>query len=123
MLTAAWVCVLAWYASGDERWDRRARLFEVAGVLVLPPTIAAAFIDTRGFGFIIHPRADAPLIWHMTAGLVAAATFTSHLLWRRRRTPQSFSRRLAATDVAMVTLGMGALLAAGLIAAEMVYAA
>ena len=63
----------------------RPQILEVIGVIALPPTIVAAFIDTRGFDFVLHPRADAPLIWHMTAGLVTAIAFAVHFLWRRRR--------------------------------------
>jgi uncharacterized membrane protein len=113
MLSAAWVCLLLRYATGDERWDGRSRIFEIVGVVALPLTIAAAFIDTRGIGFLLEPRTDAPLIWHMTAGLVTAGAFTAHYLWRHRLP--------VAADVALATLGMLALVAAGLLAGEMVY--
>ncbi len=115
MLSAAWVCILLRYATGDERWDGRSRLFEIIGVVALPLTIVAGFIDTRGFGFLIEPRTDAPLIWHMTAGLVAAGSFSAHYLWRRR------SELGALTDVGLSTFGMLGLLAAGLLASEMVF--
>ncbi|HYZ91221.1 MAG TPA: DUF2231 domain-containing protein [Actinomycetota bacterium] len=113
MLSAAWVCLLVRYATGDERWDGRSRLFELVGVVALPLTIATAFIDTRGIGFLLEPRTDAPLIWHMAAGLVTAGAFTAHYLWRRRLP--------VAGDVALATLGMIALVAAGLLAGEMVF--
>jgi uncharacterized membrane protein len=123
MLTAAWVCLLARYATGNERWDDRWRLFELVGVVALPPTIITAFIDTRGFRFLIHPRADAPLIWHMVSGLVASAAFGVHYMWRRRRPTHELTGSLAVRDVALATLGMLALVASGLIAGEMVYGA
>jgi uncharacterized membrane protein len=117
MLSAAWVCLIVRYATGNVRWDDRSRLFEVVGVVALAPTIVAGFIDTRGFDFLIHPRADAPLIWHMTAGLVAAIAFTTHYLLRRR----SDAPLRAPIDVGLATLGMLALVGAGLLAGEMVY--
>src|SRR5689334_12604241 len=100
MLTAAWICLLVRYASGDARWDDRWRMFELVGVFTLPLTIASAFIDTRGFRFLIHPRVDAPLIWHMTAGLIAAAAFAAHYVWRRRVTDWKTS--LLAIDITRV---------------------
>lgn len=123
MLTAGWVCLLIRYASGDARWDDRWRMFELVGVLTLPPTVVAGFIDTRGIRFLIHPRADAPLIWHMTAGLVAALTFTAHYLWRRRIGADRLNRSIAARDLGFATFAMIALVAAGLLAGEMVYGA
>jgi uncharacterized membrane protein len=120
MLSAAWVCVLLRYATGDLRWHGGARLFELVGVVGLPVTIAAAFVDTRGFNFLIHPRTEAPLIWHMTAGLVTAAVFGSHYLWRRRRGAH-LRRAQAVGDIAWMTCGIIALLATTLISAEMVY--
>ncbi len=120
MLTATWVCVLARYATGDDRWDGRVALFEIIGVIALPFTVVAGFIDTRGFDFVLNPRTDAPLIWHMTAGLVATLAFGAHYLLRRRRTtplPVAY----AVQDVALATFGMIALVAAGLLAGEMVY--
>jgi hypothetical protein len=109
------------YATGDLRWDGRSRFFEVVGVVALPLTIAAAFVDTRGIDFLVHPRTDAPLIWHMTAGLVAAGSFTTHYLWRRRRDAADITGARAIGDVALATLGMLGLLAAGLLASEMVF--
>ena len=121
MLTAAWICLLVRYASRDPRWEDRWRMFELVGVFTLLPTIATAFIDTRGIGFLIHPRADAPLIWHMTAGFVAAAAFSAHYLWRRRAFTNGSTSSLIALDLALVTFAMIALVASGLIAGEMVY--
>jgi uncharacterized membrane protein len=122
MLTLAWAFLLARYATGDLRWDERSRLFEVVGVIALPFTIVAAFIDTRGFDFLIHPRTDAPLIWHMTSGLVAAGAFSLHLWWRRRVDVATLSGAAAVRDVGLATFGMLALVAAGLLSAELVYA-
>ncbi len=121
MLTAAWICLLIRYASGDARWEDRWRMFELIGVLTLAPTIVFGFIDTRGFGFLIDPRVDAPLIWHMTSGFVAAGAFTSHYLWRRRVLTNGLTPAVVVWDVALGTFAMLALLASGLIAGEMVY--
>jgi uncharacterized membrane protein len=121
MLSVAWACLLIRYATGDERWDGRSRLFELVGVVALPLTIVAAFIDTRGFEFLLEPRTDAPLIWHMTAGLVSAGAFAGHYLWRRRSDASDMKGLRAVGDVALATFGMVALLAAGLLASEMVY--
>jgi uncharacterized membrane protein len=121
MLSAAWVCLILRYATGDDRWDTRSRLFEIVGVVALPLTILTAFIDTRGIGFLLEPRTDAPLIWHMTAGLVTASAFTAHYLWRRKRSAAELSGHRAVGDVALATFGMVGLLAAGLLAGEMVF--
>lgn len=121
MLTAAWVCVLARYASGHALWEDRWRIFEVVGVFTLPVTIVTGFIDTRGFSFLTHPQTDAPLIWHMTSGFVAAGAFAAHYLWRRRVPRDGVTRSVVVWDVSLVTFGMLALIASGLIAGEMVY--
>jgi uncharacterized membrane protein len=121
MLSAAWACLLVRYATGSAKWDTWSRLFEVIGVAALPVTIIAAFIDTRGFDFLIHPRTDAPLIWHMTAGLTATAAFAAHYLWRRRRSTSELTARQALGDVGLATFGMVALVATGLIAGQMVF--
>lgn len=121
MLSAAWVCLLVRYATGDVKWDGWSRLFELIGVVSLPIVIVAAFIDTRGFDFLIHPRTDAPLIWHMTAGLTTTAAFAGHYLWRRRRVTSELKRGQVIGDVGLATFGMIALVATGLIAAEMVF--
>jgi uncharacterized membrane protein len=124
LLSVAWICLLVRYASGSQRWEEWWRISEFAGVLTLPLTIATAFIDTRGFDFLVHPRVDAPLIWHMTAGLVASAAFAAHYLWRRRAvTTTTPTTSLIALDIALVTFGMIALIASGLIAGELVYGA
>jgi uncharacterized membrane protein len=121
MLTITWVCVIVRHVTGSARWDERTRLFEVVGVLALPPAIVTAIVDTRGFDFLTDPRLDAPLIWHMAAGLAASVFFAWHFMWRRHRASVDL-RRLATIDVGLATLGMLALTAAGLLAAEMVYA-
>lgn len=121
MLTVAWACVLIRYATGNVMWDGRIRLFEVVGVAALPFTIVAAFIDTRGFDFLLNPRADAPLIWHMTSGLVASIAFGVHYFWRRTKDSAQFTGRVAVQDVALITFGMIALLGAGFLGAEVVY--
>jgi uncharacterized membrane protein len=115
-LTLAWAFLIIRYATGDLRWDERSRLFELVGVLALPPTIVAAFIDTRGFDFVLNPRADAPLIWHMTAGFVTSIVFGAHYLWRR-----GVRERSAALDVVLTSFGMLGLVATGLLAGEVVY--
>jgi uncharacterized membrane protein len=120
MLTAAWVCVVVRYVTGDLRWDERTRLMEVIGVVALAPTLVAGIIDTRGLGFLTKPRFDQPVIWHVLAAVMAAGFFTAHFLWRRRR-PEIFGRRLVAQDLGLATLGMSALLLAGMIGGEMVH--
>jgi len=122
MLTITWVCVIVRHVSGSTAWDERTRLFELVGVLALPVTIVTAFVDTRGFDFLTDPRLDAPLIWHMAAGLAATVFFGWHFLWRRHRASVDLRGHLAMVDVGLATLGMLALTAAGLLAAEMVYA-
>ena len=57
----------------------------------------------------------------MAAGLAASVFFAWHFMWRRHRASVDL-RRLATIDVGLATLGMLALTAAGLLAAEMVYA-
>jgi uncharacterized membrane protein len=120
MLSAAWVCLIIRHSTGDDKWDGRISLLEVIGVGALPFVIAAGFIDTRGFDFVLNPRADAPLIWHMTSGLVATIAFGTHYLWRRGRAAQLVGG-LVVVDVAMATFGLIALLAATFLAAEVVY--
>ncbi len=121
MLSVAWACVLIRYATGNLTWDGRVRLFEIVGVVALPFTIVAAFIDTRGFDFLLNPRADAPLIWHMTSGLVATIAFAVHYFWRRTKSSEELTGLNAVADVALATFGMVALLAATFLAAEVVY--
>lgn len=120
-LALTWAFLMLRYATGDHRWDQRVRILEGIGVLALPPTIIAAFIDTRGFGFVLHPRADAPLIWHMTAGFVTAIVFAVHWFWRRRLLSDDLRGGVAVIDVSLATFAMIALVATGLIAGEMVY--
>lgn len=120
-LALTWIFLVLRYATGDHRWDQRVRILEVIGVLALPPTIVAAFIDTRGFDFVIHPRADAPLIWHMTAGFVTAFAFAIHLFWRRNRISDDLHGPVAVIDLSLATFGFIALVATGLLAGELVY--
>ena len=120
-LTLTWLFLIVRYATGNALWETWVQIFEIVGVLALPPTIVAGFIDTRGFDFVIDPRADAPLIWHMTAGLVTAVVFASHYLWRRRRGADDLHGRTAVVDVGLASLGMIALVATGLLAGELVY--
>ena len=120
-LALTWVFLVLRYATGDHRWDQRVRILEVIGVIALPPTIIAAFIDTRGFDFVLHPRADAPLIWHMTAGWVTAIVFAIHFFWRRGRISDDLHGSTAIVDLSLATFGMLALVATGLLAGEMVY--
>ena len=69
LLALAWLCLVIHYVRGGDVWSQRAGLLEVVGVVALLPTVVAGFVDTRGFGFMIHARWDAPLIWHSIAGL------------------------------------------------------
>lgn len=122
MLAAAWVCALSLAVTGRTVWSQRTELFEAVGVLALPVTIAAGFVDTRGLGPLLERKWDQPLIWHVLISLVAAAMFFGHLLWRRRQaTPLRFPA--AAVDIAWLTLGLWMLVLSGAIAGEMVYAA
>lgn len=122
MLTTAWVCLLCRYGLRDQRWGDRAKTFETIGVATLPITIIAGFVDTRGFGFATdRVRWDQPLVWHAIVSLVAAVVFAGHWWWQRTtRTP---SIRTAVADLGWATLGLWALVLAGAIAGEMVYAA
>ena len=121
MLTAAWFCALVWPVTGRAVWSQRATLFEAVGVLGLPLTIAAGFVDTRGFGPLTERNWDQPLIWHAIVSLVAAALFFGHALWRRRQvTPLGFPT--VAVDIAWLTAGLWLLVLSGAIAGEMVYA-
>ncbi|MBI3648591.1 MAG: hypothetical protein HY240_07585 [Actinobacteria bacterium] len=122
MLTFAWVCLILRYVTGKEHWDQRARLFEVIGVVSLPVVVTAAFIDTSGFDFIVHPQWGKPLLWHAIVALSAGGTFAAHYLWRRKRTNMPFAGREATIDIGLATAGLWLLITAGLIAGEMVYA-
>jgi uncharacterized membrane protein len=123
MLTAGWICLIVRYAARDPRWEDRWRMFELVGVFTLPLTIVTAFIDTRGFGFLVHARTGTPLIWHMTAGLVSSVAFAGHYVWRRRVVGDRTTSSVVAWDLALITFAMIALVASGLIAGEMVYGA
>jgi len=122
MLTVAWAMLIIRYTTGDPKWDRMARPFQVIGVASLPLVLISAVIDTRGFNFITQVRWDAPLIWHAIAGVLTASLFAGHFLWRRRYQPEEFRGTLAVLDVGVASVGVWVLLTAGLLAAEMVYA-
>ena len=120
LLALAWLCLVIHYVRGREVWSQRAGLLEAAGVVALLPTVAAGFVDTRGFGFMLHARWDAPLIWHSIGGLTSTAVFVGHYLWRRRL-PEQPAGVLAVVDLGLVTLGFWLLVLTGTIAGEMVY--
>lgn len=121
MLVLAWACLVLRYITGDVRWDQRARLFHVIGVGSLPIVLVSALIDTRGIGFLLSPRWEAPLVWHALAGVVVTAIMSMHFLWRRRRAADAMVGRLAVLDLVIGGAGVWVLLAVGLIAGEMVY--
>lgn len=121
LLTLTWGCLVLRYATADLRWDERARLFEVVGVLSLAPALVLGFVDARGISFLLDPRFDQPLIWHFLAGITASAAFTWHWAWRRGRDPAELVGSGAVRDLGLATVGMLALLAAGLLGGEMVH--
>lgn len=121
MLTAAWLCVLFRHASNDAVWEERSRLFEAIGVLTLPITIAAGFVDLRGLGPLTETRWDQPLIWHVLTASAGSVVFTTHYLTTRRATPSSSIPAVA--DVGLSTLALWLIVFSGLLAAEMVYGA
>lgn len=121
MLSAAWFCLLARHATGSPQWAVRAGLFEIVGVAALPFVIAAGLIDTRGIDFVTHPRWSGPLIWHVIVALTGAALFASHWWWRRRVVPEPRGA-VAVAELVAVTAALWLLVAAALIASEMVYA-
>lgn len=121
MLGAGWVALVLRYVVRRPDFEAHARLFLLVGVVSLPFTIVAGFIDTRGVDFVLDPRWDQPLIWHMTSGLATTGLLTGHLLWRRRALDHP-TRRVVALDLAWVTAGVWVMVLAGAIAGEMVYA-
>lgn len=121
MLTAAWVCLLARHATGRRQWSVRGGMFEVVGVASLPVVVVAGLIDTRGIDFLARPRWDGPLIWHVAVALAGAAVFAGHWWWRRRLTLEPRGRWMYA-EVGVMTFGLWLLVAASMIAGEMVYA-
>jgi uncharacterized membrane protein len=121
LLALAWLCLVIHYVRGTDVWSQRAGLLEAAGVVALLPTIVAGFVDTRGFGFMLHPRWDAPLIWHSIGGLTSTAVFVGHYLWRRRLPELPPTGGLAVVDLGLVTVGFWLLVLTGTIAGEMVY--
>lgn len=122
MLVTAAVCVLIRYVRSDRAWATRARMFERVGVALLPLTVAAGFVDTRGVDFLRDRRWDQPLIWHFVVAVVTTAVFFFHFVWSRRITADP-TRRTVVIDVGLVTAGTWGLLLTGAIAAEMVYGA
>lgn len=123
LLALVWAFLVVRYITGDVRWDERARLLHLIGVASLPIAMVAALIDTRGIGFLLDPRFDGPLIWHALGGIAVAVVFGAHLAWRRRFTPEQFTGRRGVIDLAMASTGFWGLLAIGLLAGEMVFAA
>ena len=121
MLTAAWVCVLLRHSTGSAAWRERARLFETIGVLTLPITIAAGFVDLRGLGTLAETRWDQPLIWHVITAFAGSALFAVHAFTSRR--VNITDRATAAVDVGLSTVALWLIVLAGLLAGEMVYGA
>lgn len=127
LLVLAWGCTALRYLSGDTAWSARARALEMTGVVVLPITVAAGFVDTRGVDFLRDRRWDQPLIWHMIVASVTTIIFivhffVVHLVWNRRAN-SSVTSRAAAVDLSLISVGAWGLLLSGAIAAEMVYGA
>ena len=123
LLALVWAFLVLRYATGDVRWDARARLMHLIAVCSLPVVMVAAIIDTRGLGFVIHPRFDAPLIWHALGGVVISAIFVVHFRWRRSFAPEQFAGRRGVIDLTMASAGFWGMVTIGLLAGEMVFAA
>ena len=123
LLTLVWALLLIRYATGDAKWDSRARFLHAVAIATLPLVLVAAIVDARGFGFVTRPRWNDALIWHALAGLAVAGTTTWHFFWRRRYLPEEFVGRLAAADLIIASVSFWILVAAGLLAGEMVFAA
>lgn len=121
MLTAAWVCLLVRHATGGARWAVRAGLFEIVGVASLPVVVVTGLIDTRGLDFVVNPRWDGPLIWHVIVALAGAVGFAAHWTWRRRVVVEPRGTA-AVVEVGAVTMALWLIVLASLIAGEMVYA-
>lgn len=127
MLVLAWGCTALRYLSSDVAWSARARSLEMVGVVFLPVTVVAGFIDTRGIDFLRDRRWDQPLIWHMITASVTTIVFlvhffVVHLVWNRRASAD-VTLRSAAVDLSLITAGVWGLVLSGAIAAEMVYGA
>lgn len=60
LLTVAWVARLWAYSFASDPWRERSQIMETIGVAVLPVTIIAGFIDTRGLDFVFDPQWDQP---------------------------------------------------------------
>lgn len=122
MLSAAWVCLLLRHGTTAPRWADRARLFETIGVIALPFTITAGFIDLRGLQPLTEMRWDQPLIWHVIAALTGSALFAAHA-FATRRTGAATTGPPIAVDLGLSTAGLWLIVLAGMLAGEMVYAA
>ena len=122
LLTLVWGMLVLRYATGDRKWDERARLFHIIGVASIPLALVTALIDTRGLEFVLEPRWDAPLIWHAIGGLSVAVLTITHFFWRRRYSPEKLVGRLAVADLALGSVALWGLVLVGLLAGEMVYA-
>lgn len=122
MLVVATVCIVLRYLLVDAAWAERARTFERIGVALLPLTVLAGFVDTRGIDFLRDPRWDQPLIWHFVAASVTTVVFFAHFLWSPRieTVPDP---RTATIELGLVLGGTWGLLLTGAIAGEMVYGA
>jgi uncharacterized membrane protein len=123
LISIVWAMLVIRYVTGQPQWDTRARLVHVIGVGSIPFALAAALVDTRGFGFVTSPRWDAPLIWHALGGLIVAGVTVGHFLWRRRYAPEMLVGRLAVADLALASVTLWSLLLVSLLAGEMVYGA
>jgi uncharacterized membrane protein len=119
MLSAAWVCLLIRHGTGVLGWAEHARRFETIGVLALPVTIVAGFVDLRGLGPLTETRWDQPLIWHVLAASAGSALFAAHAL-ATRRAPEAGP--LIAVDLGLSTAALWLLVLAGMLASEMIYA-
>lgn len=118
MFTITWGFLAFGYIKGQPEFRRKARMFEVIGVISLPFVVATGLIDTRGIDFLVNPRWDAPLIWHVITALAGASLFAAHFFWSKNKpeTGRSFF-----WDLGLPTLGLWVLLIAGLIAGEMIF--
>jgi hypothetical protein len=94
----------------------------VFGVISIPVVLVTALIDTRGLEFLLEARWDLPLVWHAISGAVVASFTVAHFFWRRRYAAEQLVGKLAVVDITLASVALWALVAAGLLAGEMVYA-
>lgn len=118
LLTLTWVFVLVGRLRPGIAPDLLVGWFEWIGIAFLPVTILTGIFDADGLGFLAERIWSQPLIWHFLAALSASIVFTSHAVWRRKRT---VSDRTVWIDTGLVALGFWLLLVAGLLSGEMVY--